>query len=299
MRQTALEIFYDHFGRWSGICLNLHNDIYHVVSIEEEIKHEADNYVQQLSQYGDKWKAIIERDLKELCEYLIPLGDTLLFHKREEWKKELEDNNHHVICTFIRNIRESLFRNGYEYQTELTPQTVLALIYFHWPKDDTELSKMIDFVRNHVVELDGVELFPDATDLTPATANNEKQEKGKAGKKPAKDFREYFLPGIDADILLPILHDYIDGNVGKELAKYIVAITNVWIEEPGHKSVCKEFKASESAYKEAIDKHYCRNQYSGVRKDKIGKPFPEKELAAIRNIIKKRIEEINGDTSTP
>lgn len=173
----------------------------------------------------------------------------------------------------------------------------------HNPPEQTPIGNRHEAIDEEKQSADtstpSAEIMEDATDLTPATADNEKQEKGKAGKKSAKDFREYFLPGIDADLLLPILHEFLDGKIGKELAKYIVVITNVWITEPGHKSVCKEFKASESAYKEAIDKHYCRNQYSGVRKDKIGKPFPENELAAIRNNIKKRIEEINGDTSTP
>ena len=120
--------------------------------------------------------------------------------------------------------------------------------------------------------------------------------KEKAGNKPAPKFSTFFLPGVDVEKMLPILHDFIDGSVGKELAKYIVAITNVWIKTPKSKSVCKEFKAPESAYKEALDKHYCRNRYSGVCVKKKGKPFTEEDLEDIRKLIRKRYEQKTKET---
>ena len=121
--------------------------------------------------------------------------------------------------------------------------------------------------------------------------NKPTKQKGKPGKKTSPEFKSFFLPGIDADRMLPILHDFMDKLVGKELAKYIVAITNKWIRTPDHKSVCEEFKAPESAYKDALDKHYGRNQYSGVRKDKKGKPFTKDELEDIRKLIRERYEQ--------
>ena len=87
----------------------------------------------------------------------------------------------------------------------------------------------------------------------------------------------------------------MDGLKGKELAKHIVAITNVWIRQPEHKSVCKEFQAPESAYKEALDKHYCRNQYSGVRIKKKGKPFTEEDLEEITKSADKIINRIEAN----
>lgn len=122
------------------------------------------------------------------------------------------------------------------------------------------------------------------------------KQKEKAGKKQAQKFSTFFLPHVDAEKMLPILHEFMDGLIGKELAKHIVAITNVWIRQPEHKSVCKEFQAPESAYKEALDKHYCRNRYSGVCVKKKGKPFTEEDLEEIRKLIRKRYEQKTKET---
>lgn len=267
--------------------------------IHTEMYEEADQYVKELTTIPHNWKNVLMHDVSRMNPY-----DRVTRYWLYDVWKELEE---YLDITYDCN-DGGLSDNEYKYLmhielVEYFLDTVQGAIYRYFGED----INLVEYLRQKAIDEEkqpadtstpSAELMEDATDLTPAIANNEKQEKGKAGKKPAKDFREYFLPGIDADILLPILHEYIDGKVGKELAKYIVAITNELIEEPSHKSVCKEFKASESAYKEAIDKHYCRNQYTGVRKDKIGKPFPEYELAIIRNNIKKRIEKINGDTST-
>lgn len=162
MRQTMLEIIDRHFSEWFYIYDPSDFQKYH--TIDEEIGNEADCYVQKLSQYGERWRVIIERDLKELCQHLEPLND---FINHTEWQNEHKKKRDFVACTFITAIRESLFRYGYDYQTELTPQSLLALIYFRWPKDEEELNSMKKHVADYVVEIDGVKVFADTSTPTP------------------------------------------------------------------------------------------------------------------------------------
>ena len=163
------------------------------------------------------------------------------------------------------------------------------------------IENLADYIRkkySYNAKLHNSQSPPSAKLTTKEKQKSDKttKPKGNPGKKPSPGFVTFFLPGVDAEKMLPILHEFMDGLKGKELAKHIVAITNVWIRQPEHKSVCKEFQAPESAYKEALDKHYCRNQYSGVRIKKKGKPFTEEDLEEIRKLIRKRYEQKTKET---
>lgn len=102
------------------------------------------------------------------------------------------------------------------------------------------------------------------------------------GRPLAKDFDEYLLDSTPKEFM-PVMEKMLKGKTGKDAARIIVAITDVWIEQPAIASVCKRFPGvKSSSFSDALNKHYGLGKYVGN-----AKTFSVNELNNIRSNIKK------------
>ncbi len=109
--------------------------------------------------------------------------------------------------------------------------------------------------------------------------------KNSKGRPKAKPFEEY-LKEDAPEGLMAILEDLLRNKTGKDAARIIIAITNLWIDEPATTSICNKFPCIKpSSYNEAKNKHYGLNEYQNH-----ANPFSESELDNIRTIIRERLQ---------
>ena len=110
------------------------------------------------------------------------------------------------------------------------------------------------------------------------------------GRPKAKQFEEYVKEGAPNG-LMAILEELLRDKTGKDAARIIIAITDLWIDKPATTSICRKFPSvKDSAYNEAINKHYGLNKYLNK-----AKPFNESELDNVRNVIMERLENLDNN----
>ena len=295
--KSLSEIYYSH-KNWLEDEEHPHCQKERVIHIE--MYEEADQYVKELTTIKDNWKNVLKFDVSVLNPYdrviryrYFALNSPEYYFDKSYWCNDggLSDEEYkylmHVelVENFLYCVQDAVRR------------------YFN---EDVNL---IEFVKKEAIEDEkkpadtstpSAEIMEDATDLTPAT--NENQGKGTAGRPTADDFTTYFKNPEWAKFLLPALHEILDGKKGTFRAKVIAAITDVYINKPALKSVHDEFNdgIKDSTFELQYNRHY--GDYYRYKK----KPFPEDELEAIRNelleICNQEHEAAGGhvsDTSTP
>lgn len=108
--------------------------------------------------------------------------------------------------------------------------------------------------------------------------------KNSKGRPKAKPFEEYLKEGAPEG-LMAILEELLKNKTGKDAARVIIAITDLWIDEPETQSICRRFPSvKHSSYDEAKNKHYGFGKYNNN-----AKPFSKSELENVRNIIKEKL----------
>lgn len=124
-------------------------------------------------------------------------------------------------------------------------------------------------------------LISDVRDVQPAqTAPRTPRKKG----RPSKQFEDFLLPNAPEG-LMPVLEEMLEGKTGKAAFSIILAITDIYIDEPETKSVCRRFPSiKESSYEDAKSRHYGINRYH----DK-ATPIENYKLVSIRNKIREKL----------
>ena len=106
---------------------------------------------------------------------------------------------------------------------------------------------------------------------------------GKKGR-PSKQFEDFLLPNAPEG-LMPVLEEMLNGKTGKAAFSIILAITDIYIDEPETKSVCRRFPSvKESSYEDAKSRHYGINRYRDN-----ATPIENYKLVGIRNKIKEKL----------
>lgn len=267
--KTLSQIYYSHKD-WLEYEQRPNFDI--ALVLDGELADEADKYVRGLAEFKGDWKNVLFHDIAELAPYnplakaLHISGGSRLLHDREFMEnprlidtidKEYSWNKHvDTVELFFDYIGRSFMR------------------YFGEEIDIIHLAKI----------LGGVPPAKD-TNTPPTSMDADIKDSRKIGRTPAQPFRDYFYKSEDADIILPILHELLDGERGTARAKYIVAIQGTWIKEPAHQSVHNEFNngRKDSTYETRYKRHFGNYE----KKEKM--PFSESELEDVRKLIQSKI----------
>lgn len=122
---------------------------------------------------------------------------------------------------------------------------------------------------------------PEITEDLPCHTRANKNSKG---RPKAKLFEKYLKEGAPEG-LTAILEELLRNKTGKDAARIIIAITDLWIDEPETQSICRRFPSvKDSSYDEAKNKHYGFGKYRNN-----AKPFSDSELENVRNIIRGKL----------
>ena len=266
------DIYYNHIVKAK---ITAHPTYQDIININYEMIKEAEQYVKELTSIKDNWKNVLKYDVKQINPY-----DTMIkmaFNLPDPSKKyegmtyemdggKLTDNE----CRYLIHIElvNSLFN--------IVEQTIKR--YFN------EDIKLIEWTKSKD-ERKGIE--------TQYTSDME-PPKGDPGRPDAKPFKDYIITE-NKDILLQILHEFLDKENATTRAKYIIAIKDEWlIDLPGHQSVHNEFnkRKRNTTYEDRIKLHF-----GHMTKDKkyIIKPFSEKELEDVRKLIRAKMEQLKAE----
>lgn len=129
------------------------------------------------------------------------------------------------------------------------------------------------------------EIFSDKKPTTPPKKKGEAEHKSK-GRGKAPDFWTYLKSDTPQEFK-PILEEMLRDKTGKDAFKIILAVTDVWINEPMPQSVVNKFKSvTKTPYSEAKDRHYGMNSFIGN-----AQPVPKSELQKIRKEIERKLAE--------
>lgn len=156
-------------------------------------------------------------------------------------------------------------------------------------KDDEEFLASLNEVKKERTNF----AFPQQEATTP---QNEPPAAPQALNAPRKRGRpklqfEYFVHTDAPEGLMPVLEDMMKGKSGRDAFAVILAITDVYIDEPTNRSVCDRFETvTETPYGEAKARHY-GTAYGSKDFSNRANPIEEEELEVIRETIKRKMEE--------
>ena len=128
---------------------------------------------------------------------------------------------------------------------------------------------------------------PPATKEMPQAASTQTLVVKRPRGRVKKEFEDFFHKSDDAEKMIPILQELLDGKFGRDAARIIVACyKGGWIkEQPTAASIVRKFGIADSGLKEHFKCHF---HYSDKIKLKY-KPFTDEELTPIVEDIKKKI----------
>lgn len=300
MKESLFDIFSKHTN-WE----DLNNGERYI-----EMKQAANIYGDSLLSFGDRWIKAVEYDIDEICRLEPP---------HTHFNKDRQTNYRISVFDFLLIIRNALESHGFVIN-ELDHVTQWKLgvkgngiqiedglsrdeagrLYNKLKKQGFRVRYYRELCSNFYTVI-GYQV-----EASPGSKRPEKKQLDKS-KNIGRPKSETFIDFIkdckkdDADFLIFVLNElFIEGKRSPTLlAKLIIAITDYWINEPSHISVCKEFgltkitnkdgkeyEEANSAYTGAINKHY-HNGNEGKYKN--SRPFSEIELKELRSKIDLRV----------
>lgn len=299
--KSLSEIYYSH-KNW--LADERHPNIQVENIIHAEMADEADQYVKDLTALKENWRNVLKYDVSGLAPYdfcaKVPyINEALnspLYEKEESvhgfdpWKS-FDGISYHCNDGGFTDEEYMYIKHVDLVEDFFTCIQDSIRRFFGEDIDIIQLAKRESDTTTPEPEqtaLDNsLEDVPPAnrTSKQPTSTDADTKDNGKKGRLPAPPFKDYFKNSEDADIILPILHELLDGKKGTIRAKYMIAISKVWLNEsPAHQSVHNEFNdgKKDSTYETRFMRHYC--DYSTLKR----KAFSDDELSDVIKLLKQK-----------